>query len=427
MLEVIIFLFIFVGTYLAIFFRPFKLKESYYVLTGIILMLLWGILQLTDIVNAIVSFDAVEPYAILIFFTAFAVLSAGLDELGFFEYWSIRVVQAAKHDGLKLYKYLFVLSALTSYIAANDIVILTLTPFVLYFAKYTKIKARGYLLTMFIVANTASIGQITSNPTNFIVSMVYKIPFFENLLIMFLPTLLGLIAIYFILKKVFYREFKIKFNEKKVDLNKIIKNKYQCRVFYIMLLLLMLLFAVAPILKLQLWVIAVIGTLLAILISGINPLKLFKHLPWNVILLVTGLFVIVYGFIATGIFSWLGLYVQELVLTGSYFTFVSLSVFVTFFAGIFNNIPVTTILASLSLSITSVRQEIVSYALIIGSNVGANFTILGSLAGIMWFHLIKKKKHHIKLLDFTKFGLLASIPFIIIVTFVLYIEFWLFF
>ena len=180
-----IFLIVIVVTFLAIFFRPLNVPESIYVFIAIIFLLITGILRFTDLGQALISFDVVKPYAVLVFFITFAILSTGLDELGFFEYLSIKAIQLAKHDGLKLYKYLFVLSAVVSYVAANDIVILTLTPFILYFTKYTKIKARGYLISMFVVANTASIGQITSNPTNFIVSMVFDIAFLENLLYMF--------------------------------------------------------------------------------------------------------------------------------------------------------------------------------------------------------------------------------------------------
>ena len=265
-----IFLIVIVVTFLAIFFRPLNVPESIYVFIAIIFLLITGILRFTDLGQALISFDVVKPYAVLVFFITFAILSTGLDELGFFEYLSIKAIQLAKHDGLKLYKYLFVLSAVVSYVAANDIVILTLTPFILYFTKYTKIKARGYLISMFVVANTASIGQITSNPTNFIVSMVFDIAFLENLLYMFLPTILGLIAIYFILKKVFYKEFNLKYKEKKTDLSKIIKNKYQCRIFVVMLLVLMLFFAVAPLIKLELWIVSAICALLAIFVSQIK-------------------------------------------------------------------------------------------------------------------------------------------------------------
>ena len=421
-MEIILFLTIFVLTYVAIIFRPFRVRESFYAVFGVLLMICVGIFDLGEAFHSIYRFDIVEPYTIIIFFTAFAVLSTGLDQLGFFEYLSLRAIRLAKHDGVKLYKYLFILSAVTSYVAANDIVILTLTPFILYFAKYAKINVRGYLITMFIVANTASIGQITSNPTNFIVAMSYNIGFLKNMLIMILPTLAGLTTVYFILKKVFYCEFNIKFKAVAKDPEKVIKNKFQTRVFYTMLFFLMFFFAIAPLLDLELWIIAVVGTILALVISRINSKKLMEKMPWNVILLVTTFFVLISGFIHTGLFDQLAVYLSNIEIAQSWTDFAVLSFIVTVLSGLFNNIPVTTLLTSLSFHLQSVNQSLVSYALIIGSNVGANLTILGSLAGIMWFHLIKQKKYQIRLWEFTKYGILVTIPFVIVVTIIIYIE-----
>ncbi|MBT4723073.1 hypothetical protein HN958_00115 [Candidatus Falkowbacteria bacterium] len=421
-MEIFIFLKIFVLTYLAIIFRPLRIRESFYAIFGILLLIFFGIFDLGEVFQSIYQFEIVKPYTIIIFFTSFAVLSTGLDYLGFFEYLSVRAIKLAKQDGLKLYKYLFILSAVTSYLSANDIVILTLTPFILYFSKYAKINVRGYLIAMFIVANTASIGQITSNPTNFIVATTYNIGFLENMIIMLLPTIVGLLAIYFILKKVFYKEFNVKFQSIKKDPDKIIKNTFQARVFYIMLFLLMFFFAIAPLLNLDLWVIAVIGTLLALLISRVNVKELMEKMPWNVILLVTTFFILISGFIHTGLYDNFVVYLSNISVGESLAEFTAFSFIVAVLCGLFNNIPVTTILTSLSVNLQSVNQSLVSYALIIGSNVGANLTILGSLAGIMWFHLIKSNKYKIKLWDFTKYGILATVPFVIIVTVIIYIE-----
>ena len=422
-MTIIIFLTIFILTYLAIFFQPFKLKESWYGLSGVVLLLVFGVIKFPDIFYTLSNFGAIKPYAILIFFSSFAVLSVGLDKLGFFEYLSINAVHLANHDGLRLCKYLFILSALTSYIAANDIVILTLTPFVLYFAKYSKINPKAYFITMFVVANTASIGQITSNPTNFIVAGAYDIPFLQNLLLMLLPTILGLLAMYFIFKKVFYSDFNIKFKEKKVELDKIVTNKFQCRVFYYVLILEMFFFVLAPLFKLDLWVIALIGTAIALIVSRINLKDLFRRLPWNVIFLVTTLFIIISGFIHTGIYDWFVSILSGINLSGGYFEFLGLTAITSVLAGLFNNIPVTTLLTSLSISIQSGSDLIASYALIIGSNVAANVTVLGSLAGIMWYHLIREKEYKVGLLEFSRYGLLVSIPFVAVVTIVLMIEF----
>ena len=217
--------------------------------------------------------------------------------------------------------------------------------------------------------------------------------------------------------------FNIKFKEKKVELDKIVTNKFQCRVFYYVLILEMFFFVLAPLFKLDLWVIALIGTAIALIVSRINLKDLFRRLPWNVIFLVTTLFIIISGFIHTGIYDWFVSILSGINLSGGYFEFLGLTAITSVLAGLFNNIPVTTLLTSLSISIQSGSDLIASYALIIGSNVAANVTVLGSLAGIMWYHLIREKEYKVGLLEFSRYGLLVSIPFVAVVTIVLMIEF----
>jgi arsenical pump membrane protein len=50
------------------------------------------------------------------------------------------------------------------------------------------------------------------------------------------------------------------------------------------------------------------------------------------------------------------------------------------------------------------------YAAVIGSNVGAFFTPLGALAGIVWVSLLKQHKVEFSFARFVIFGTVISIP-----------------
>ena len=53
------------------------------------------------------------------------------------------------------------------------------------------------------------------------------------------------------------------------------------------------------------------------------------------------------------------------------------------------------------------------YSLIIGSNLGANLTIIGALAGIMWAKILERKDHGIGYGVFAKVGFLVT-PLVIL-------------
>jgi len=241
---------------------------------------------------------------------------------------------------------------------------------------------------------------------------------------MLIPVIIGLTAEYFLLRKLFFKNINKTFKEKKINFKKIIKNKYQCKVYIVTLILLIIAFIIAPIFNLAIWIISPIAVILAIIISLTNPIKLGEKLPWNVLFFMTLLFILVSGFIETGLFNTMTSYLSNLNLTENYPSFLLLTLIATITCGLFNNIPMTTLLTSLTLTTTS--SKFFAYPLIIGSNVGANITIIGALAGIMWYHMIRDKNQKINLLEFSFYGIVSSLIFIIITTLILYLEFILF-
>ena len=76
--------------------------------------------------------------------------------------------------------------------------------------------------------------------------------------------------------------------------------------------------------------------------------------------------------------------------------------------------------------LTGAVKMIVAYGIVIGSNLGANITIIGALAGLMWLHLIREKGYEFHALEFTKLGLIVTIPTILVAALVLVLQFMIF-
>ena len=54
------------------------------------------------------------------------------------------------------------------------------------------------------------------------------------------------------------------------------------------------------------------------------------------------------------------------------------------------------------------------YASIIGSNIGAYLSPVGALAGIMWLSILKRNGHPLSFVHFIKYGVIISIPIMIL-------------
>lgn len=77
--------------------------------------------------------ENLQPYAILILFFSLSYVSVALDVTGAFAFIALEATKVAGHSGTKLFFVIYVLAAVMTLVANNDIVVLTLTPIVCYF------------------------------------------------------------------------------------------------------------------------------------------------------------------------------------------------------------------------------------------------------------------------------------------------------
>ena len=118
-------------------------------------------------------------------------LSVFLDEMGFFKYLATLATKKAKANQFSLFLTLYLLVSVLTVFTSNDIVILTFTPFICYFAKNTKINPVPYLVAEFAAANTWSMMLIIGNPTNVYIASAAGIDFISYLAVMALPTVVA--------------------------------------------------------------------------------------------------------------------------------------------------------------------------------------------------------------------------------------------
>ena len=424
-MSAVLFVILFVLIYFAILKRPFKLHEGTIALIGAVLVLLVGIISPKDAVDAIIG-SSIQPWKIIVFFVTFAIISTTLEDLGFFKWCAFHATKFAKHDGKKLFNYLFLVTAGITFLTANDIVILTLTPFVLHLGLQHKKHPKAYLFMIFFVANTGSLGHLLGNLTNIIVSDAFDVSFIGFLQYLFIPMISALIVEYFILKWYFKEEINQPFSVRRVK--NISLDKTKTGMVLGILGLIILLALLEPWHSVQLWVITSVGALLTVVVGRFNPIKRLARIPWQVILFIGSLFVLISGFTKTGLTAYFsqmlstlqGKSILGISVLGSYLS--------SFVSAVMNNIPATIEMSNIvaTSALSGLSKEAVVYTVAIGSNLGANLTIIGALAGLMWIHLIREKGFSITALEFSKVGFITMLPTILVVGLVLFFELMLF-
>lgn len=206
---------IFVLIIISIIFFP-KLKvdkvnlSTYWIiaLVGALCLIVSSCVSLDDVISILFDERSINPIQILCLFFSMTFISIFLEKAGFFEFLASWAAKKAKNNQVVLFVVLYCLTAVLTIFTSNDIVILTFTPFICYFAKKSKINPLPYLIGEFAAANTWSMMLIIGNPTNIYLGLSKGIAFFEYFKVMSLPTLIAGVIEFLIILLLFKKELK---------------------------------------------------------------------------------------------------------------------------------------------------------------------------------------------------------------------------
>ncbi|MBR6726920.1 MAG: hypothetical protein IKM08_01895 [Clostridia bacterium] len=380
-------------------------------LAGALILLFTGQISFSRVMDGLLADSAVNPIKILILFFSMTLMSVFLDEAGFFRFLAGKVLRHAGNSQKKLFLMLYLAVSVLTVFTSNDIVVLTFTPFICYFAKNAKIDPVPYLIAEFVAANTWSMALIIGNPTNIYLAAGNGIDFAAYLKVMVLPTVFGGLVSLGILWLLFARKLKepMQGNAEEVHISDPvtvtlgIASLGGCIVFLVL----------SSYLDFPMWVIAAAACLLLYAAAvpelllrhrGLAPVvQSIKRAPFDVIPFVLSMFVLVMALSDVGATAMLG----ELVLGRGEIFKCGLSSFLA--ANLLNNIPMS-VLYSTVVTAGGTASLPALYAAVVGSNVGAFFTPMGALAGIMWMTLLKQHKVKFSFGRFVLHGAAISIP-----------------
>ena len=384
-------------------------------IVGALLIILTKCITIEEAISTIIDKNGINPIEILILFISMSILSITLDEAGFFKTCAYYATNISKKSQIKLFVSISVVVSLLTIFTTNDIVILTFTPFICYFAKNTKISPIPYIIGEFVFANTWSMMLMIGNPTNIFLSASFGITFFGYFKVMVIPTFLAGITACLALLIMFRKDFR-----KPIDgdntIEKPIINKFVNFIGLVHLLGCIVLLTVSSYIEIEMWLVCAIFALnesVILIIYNIvkkdtTILSAYKRAPWNLIPFVISMFIIVASLNKNGVVVEISKLVNK---TTTIFSYGLTSFFAT---NLINNIPMSVLFKDVILNANNAYINEMIYSTIIASNVGAYLTPIGALAGIMWMSILKKMDVEFKFIDFVKKGIIISIIVIIV-------------
>ena len=381
-------------------------------LLGAIVLIAFGILPFKEFWQGLNAKTGINPIQILILFISMTIISIFLDELGFFDHAANWVITHTKAKQTSLFFSLYALVSILTMFTSNDIVILTLTPFIIFFCKSAKISPLPFLVGEFTAANTWSMMFVIGNPTNIYLASSYNIDFVSYLKAMWLPTLLSGVVELLIIFLTFRKSLKAPMEYNQTELPK--EDIPLTIIGLIGLATCTLFLIISSYISLPMYLVAACS-LLTLILAVIICCLLRKHslkelnksilrAPFELIPFVISMFALVlalnkYG-ITTKICEFFG--TDYTVFKYGYSSLLS--------ANLLNNIPMSVIYSSILSGLEGNALQGGIFASIAGSNIGAFITPVGALAGIMWMNILKTHEVKFSFVDFMKYGVLIGLP-----------------
>ncbi|MDN5100701.1 arsenic transporter [Aliarcobacter butzleri] len=406
---------IFLVTLFLIITQPKGLQIGTTAILGAIIALILGVVSINDVLDVTnIVWDATLAFIGII------ILSLVLDEIGFFEWCALKMAKFSKGSGIRMFVYSILLGSFVSALFANDGAALILTPILLAKMRVLQLSTKtiiAFLLAGGFISDSASLPFVFSNLTNIVTANYFNIGFVDYFLNMIIPFIVSVIASIVFLWLILRKDIP-----KKVDVRllkepkSVIKNMNLFYFSWFFLAFLLSAYALGDIYKLPISFFALGGALVLLIIASltksVNAKNIIKEAPWQIVWFSIGLYIVVYGLKNAGLTEYLTTILNYLVLKGDTIAIISTGFISAILSAVMNNLPTIMIM---DISLKDIPNEALAYANIIGCNLGPKMTPFGSLATLLWLHVLAKKGIKISFWEYSKFGLIITPPVLLLV------------
>ncbi|WHY69432.1 arsenic transporter [Neobacillus sp. SuZ13] len=431
----------FLGTLILILWRPRGMNEAIPAAVGAIIVVLIGSVSLSDL--AIIS-DTISGAAVTIMATI--VMAIVLESFGFFHWVAEKLATKAKGSGIRLFWYVNLLCFLMTLFFNNDGSILITTPILVMLLNNMGLKNHQkipYLLSGGLIATASSAPIGVSNIVNLVALKIVDMTLWMHTAMMFVPATLGLLLLVGLL---FLRFRKIlpktvptevtglslpsypplKTSHKGLQYaSQKARSRFMRNVLLFVFAVRVSLF-VASFFAIPVSFVAVFGSLVLLgwrwAYLKISPADMLKKTPWYIIIFAFGMYTIIYGLNNIGLTDWLIGFMQPIIKGSLFHASLMMGTLLTVTSNIFNNHPAlmvgTLTLTNMELSLLSLK--IAYLANIIGSDIGSLLLPMGTLATLMWMHIVKRGKIRITWSEYIKVTAVVIPPTVLFTLVVLY-------
>jgi len=426
--ETLLVAFVFAATVILLMWRPGGMNEAAPTTAGALVLLMLGAVKLAELGEI---FEIVSGAAITILSTI--VMSIVLESIGFFRWAAYNVIVYARGSGIRLYWLVLLLCFLMTLFFNNDGSILITTPIIIQVGRMLRLKPHQhmpYLIGGALIATAASAPIGVSNLANLIALRIVGLDLNTYAWYMLVPSMAGIVTIaallYAITKSRLPRRIlrmspgpgeaeglpdpsaaarKWIHGAQRQDANAFhpLRSRdepaYPWGLFRTCIGIVIGIragFFAGSALGVPIEWIAIFGAALLIAVrwiwAGVSPSDLIKRTPWHILLFAFSIYVIVAGLRNVGLTEWIVRESEPYIAAGGLSSILWTGGLLTVMSNMLNNLPSVMLgtLALTDMALDDRTLQIAYLANIIGSDVGALLTPLGTLATLIWMFILKQ-------------------------------------
>jgi arsenical pump membrane protein len=412
-------LLIFIATLAMVIWQPRGLGIGWSAAAGALAALLAGVIHLSDIpVVWHVVWNATAT------FVAIIVTSLLLDQAGTFEWAALHVARWGGGSGRRLFALLVMLGAVVSAIFANDGAALILTPIVIAMLaalRFPPGATLAFVMAAGFIADTASLPLVVSNLVNIVSADYFRIGFARYASVMAPVNLVAVAATLAVLAAFFRKDIPRDYDLAQVRAPALAVRDRATFVagWWVLGLLLVGFFWLEP-LGVPICAVAAAGSAALLVVAGrgqvIRTGHVLRHAPWQIVIFSLGMYMVVYGLRNAGLTAAVTALLDAFGGHGVWGAALGTGLLTALLSSVMNNLP-TVLIGALSIepahAAGAVREAMI-YANVIGSDLGPKITPIGSLATLLWLHVLEAKGIRISWGYYFRVGIVLTLPVLVV-------------
>ncbi|OMF41154.1 arsenic transporter [Paenibacillus amylolyticus] len=405
---------VFIITVIFLMWRPGGLNESIPTSLGALLLILTGVSSYAHIVGI---FGIVSGAAVTILSTI--VMSIILDSIGFFRWIALNMIEKARGSGFRLFWLILLLCFLMTIFFNNDGSILITTPIIIRICSILRLKMHQqlpYLISGALIATASSAPIGLSNLANLIALQMVGLNLNTYTQMMFVPSMLAIMVMTVLLFYYFRRSIPKVIHHFPVSLQSSSgsgyhplqttesENKVDWWLFRVCIGIVVFIRAgyfLAEQVGIRMEVVAITGVILMLAVRWYRTRTGLKDVitqtPWHILLFAFSIYVIVDSLHRAGMTAWIIQWMKPIIEGGNASIIAVSGLMLTLLSNLFNNLPSVMIgtFAVTDLPLSESQLHLAYLANILGSDIGALLTPIGTLATLIWMYILKT--HHIRI------------------------------